>query len=194
MRARVRVDLRCTVQTQAAFQGADNPDRMSQRRNNPFARAVSPSTAPSGAASASVAVAGRPKSSIFPPSSPRPAVATPPPHTRNQSSSSIPVSLTPVNGISNGTRPFRSDSKSSVPNSSTFAPSFIKTEDLRRSIDVVKGIEGENDFSGRRYVWLKDPQAAFVMGWVVEEADGGKIIVQCDDGSVCCSCPPPPPL
>lgn len=48
---------------------------------------------------------------------------------------------------------------------------------------MVKGIEGENDFSGRRYVWLKDPQAAFVMGWVVEEADGGKIIVQCDDGS-----------
>ena len=84
-----------------------------------------------------------------------------------------------------GTRQFRSDSRSSTPNTSTFAPSFIKTEDLRRSIDVVKGIEGENDFSGKRYVWLKDPQAAFVKGWVVEEMDGGKILVQCDDGSVC---------
>lgn len=83
-----------------------------------------------------------------------------------------------------GTRQFRSDSRSSTPSTSTFAPSFIKTEDLRRSIDVVKGIEGENDFSGKRYVWLKDPQAAFVKGWVVEELEDGKILVQCDDGSV----------
>jgi len=78
----------------------------------------------------------------------------------------------------------RDKSREGTPSSSTFAPSFIKTEDMRRSIDAVKGIEGENDFSGRRYVWLKDPQAAFVKGWVVEELDGDMILVQCDDGSV----------
>jgi len=55
---------------------------------------------------------------------------------------------------------------------------------MRRSIDAVKGIEGENDFSGKRYVWLKDPQTAFVRGWVVEELEGNRILVQCDDGSV----------
>lgn len=77
----------------------------------------------------------------------------------------------------------RVDSKSNLPGSTTFAPSFIKTEDLRRSIDIVKGIEGENDFSGKRYVWLKDPQTAFVKGWVVEELEGGRLLVQCDDGS-----------
>lgn len=48
---------------------------------------------------------------------------------------------------------------------------------------MVKGIEGENDFSGKRYVWLKDPQQAFVKGWVVEELGGNRILVQCDDGS-----------
>ena len=49
---------------------------------------------------------------------------------------------------------------------------------------MVKGIEGENDFSGKRYVWLRDPQTAFVKGWVVEELGEGRILVQCDDGSV----------
>jgi myosin protein heavy chain len=55
---------------------------------------------------------------------------------------------------------------------------------MRKPTDVVKGIEGENDFSGRKYVWLKDPQTAFVKGWVVEELEGNKLLVQCDDGSV----------
>jgi myosin heavy chain 9/10/11/14 len=55
---------------------------------------------------------------------------------------------------------------------------------MRKQVDIVNGIEGENDFSGRRYVWLKDPQAAFVKGWVVEELPGNRLLVQCDDGSV----------
>lgn len=55
---------------------------------------------------------------------------------------------------------------------------------MRSHTDMVKGIEGENDFSGRKYVWLKDPKAAFVKGWVVEELGGNRILVQCDDGSV----------
>lgn len=53
-----------------------------------------------------------------------------------------------------------------------------------RTQDTVKGIEGENDFSGKRYVWLKDPQAAFVKGWVVEELESNRLLVQCDDGTV----------
>lgn len=55
---------------------------------------------------------------------------------------------------------------------------------MRRGSDVVDGIEGENDFSGKRYVWLKDPQTAFVKGWVVEDLGDNRILVQCDDGSV----------
>lgn len=48
----------------------------------------------------------------------------------------------------------------------------------------MRGIEGENDFSGKRYVWLRDADAAFIRGWVVEELDGGRLLVQCDDGNV----------
>ncbi|KAI1876072.1 uncharacterized protein JN550_001568 [Neoarthrinium moseri] len=150
---------------------------MSQRRN-PFSRAGSPSTGPGAPA-----IASRPKSANFSAASPLSSVAKPPTHQRNSSSvASIAASFAPAS--STGSRHHRSDSKSSPLNSSTtFAPSFIKTDDLRRSIDVVKGIEGENDFSGKRYVWLRDPHAAFVKGWVVEELPGGSILVQCDDGS-----------
>ncbi|KAM0812938.1 putative Myosin type-2 heavy chain 1 [Seiridium cardinale] len=152
------------------------PTRTMSQRRNPFSRAGSPSTGPSGSA-----LAGRPKSALFSSPSPLSNVTTSPSHKRNSSVAEIAASLAPASGA--GSRHARSDSKSSAPNSSTFAPSFIKTEDMRRSIDVVKGIEGENDFSGKRYVWLKDPQVAFVKGWVVEELPGGRILVQCDDGS-----------
>ncbi|OAA40198.1 myosin-11 (Myosin heavy chain) [Beauveria brongniartii RCEF 3172] len=77
----------------------------------------------------------------------------------------------------------RRDSRSGTPTSGTFAPAFIKTEEMMRGYDTVKGIEGENDFSGKRYVWLKDPEEAFVKGWVVEEKPGGNLLVQLDDGS-----------
>lgn len=55
---------------------------------------------------------------------------------------------------------------------------------MRRSPDAVSGIEGENDFSGKRYVWLKDPQQAFVKGWIIEDLEGNRIRVQCEDGKV----------
>lgn len=150
---------------------------MSQRRN-PFTRGGSPSTGPSGSGSGSVS---RPKSAVFSTPSPLSSTTPPPSHGRNRSVVALAANLAPPNNAP--PRHQRSDSKSSQPTSSTFAPSFIKAEDLR-STDVVKGIEGENDFSGRRYVWLKDPQAAFVKGWVVEDLAGGRILVQCDDGSV----------
>lgn len=50
-------------------------------------------------------------------------------------------------------------------------------------MERVRGIEGENDFSGKRYVWLRDPDTAFVRGWVVEELPGDMLKVQCDNGS-----------
>jgi myosin protein heavy chain len=77
-----------------------------------------------------------------------------------------------------------SSNRTPTPSSTTFAPQFIKTEDLHKGSEQIKGIEGENDFSGKRYVWLKDVEKAFVRGWVVEELDGNQLLVQCDDGSV----------
>src|SRR6202000_2516612 len=67
--------------------------------------------------------------------------------------------------------------------SSTFAPKFIKSEEMRKSEDRISAIEGENDFSGRRYVWVKDPERAFVRGWVTEDLPGNRVLVQFDNGS-----------
>ncbi|GAB7345865.1 hypothetical protein MBLNU457_4114t1 [Dothideomycetes sp. NU457] len=64
----------------------------------------------------------------------------------------------------------------------TFAPKFIKTE-LDGATETVGGIEGENDFSGKRYVWVKDPKNAFVKGEVIEELGNDMLRVLCDDGS-----------
>ncbi|KAF4634673.1 hypothetical protein G7Y89_g3432 [Cudoniella acicularis] len=138
-------------------------------RNNLFARAASPSGAgiPNG----------RPKSMIL--SSPLSGTQSPT-HNRNQSYSSLAAAVVPSH---HGSTRHRSNSKTGAPSSNTFAPSFIKTEELRRGSEPIKGIEGENDFSGKRYVWLKDPQVAFVKGWVVEELGNNQILVQCDDGS-----------
>ncbi|KAK4189770.1 putative myosin type-2 heavy chain 2 [Podospora australis] len=148
-------------------------------RNNPFARNNSSSTGSNGP--------GRPKSTLFSPS-PSPfssSVSSPPPHhghVRTQSQNSLATPLAqPIPIRSNGHA--RLLSREGTPGSGTFAPSFIKTEDMRKPTDVVKGIEGENDFSGKKYVWLKDPQTAFVKGWVVEELAGNRLLVQCDDGS-----------
>jgi myosin protein heavy chain len=55
---------------------------------------------------------------------------------------------------------------------------------MEKSIPQVRAIEGENDFSGKRYVWLKDATTAFVKGWVVDELENDKLLVECDDGTV----------
>ena len=68
--------------------------------------------------------------------------------------------------------------------STTFAPQFIKVAEAQKENEWVGGIESENDFSGKRYVWLHDVNKAFIKGWIVEELDKGKLLVQCDDGSV----------
>ncbi|KAK5112740.1 hypothetical protein LTR62_003838 [Meristemomyces frigidus] len=66
----------------------------------------------------------------------------------------------------------------------TFAPQFIKQEGLDGAEERVRHIEGENDFSGKRYVWVRDAKVAFVRGWVTEELPEDMLRVQCDDGSL----------
>jgi len=66
----------------------------------------------------------------------------------------------------------------------TFAPKFIKQEGADGADDRVRGIEGENDLTGKRYVWLRDPQKAFTKGEVLGELQNGMLKVQCDDGSI----------
>ena len=152
---------------------AFNANGSAQRRNNPFSRTGSPSAAPTPG--------NRPKSDLFSSPAPHPGTATPTSHGRAQSGSSFGATL-----VAPGSAPrhHRADSKSGTPTSNTFAPSFIKTDEVRRPQDAVKGIEGENDFSGKRYVWLKDPQQAFIKAWVVEDLKDGRIRVQTDDGTV----------
>ncbi|KAK5953874.1 class II myosin [Knufia fluminis] len=67
--------------------------------------------------------------------------------------------------------------------SSTFAPPFVKSEEFRKSEDRVSAIEGENDFSGRRYVWVRDPEKAFVRGWIVEDLSQQRVLVQFESGA-----------
>lgn len=84
----------------------------------------------------------------------------------------------------NGIRKRSHSLRNATPVGGTFAPQFIHADEVDDSADKVRGIEGENDFSGKRYVWLKDSTAAFVRGWVVEELEQDMLLVQCDDGSV----------
>lgn len=143
-----------------------------RQRNSPFSRDLhSPSPT-------SPITNSRPKSSIF--SSP-PVASSFNSHSRNQSFS--PHSASNLLSIQNA-RPRSISNRSSNQISNTFAPSFIKASELQEDNDRVGGIEGENDFSGKRYVWLRDPQTAFAKGWVVEEYKNGGLLVQCEDGSV----------
>ncbi|KAJ5317507.1 hypothetical protein N7508_002015 [Penicillium antarcticum] len=115
----------------------------------------------------------RPKSAIIIPSN---GLESARGHLRNSSVSQLSPTLS-----SAGNRE-RSNSAKNSPSSGTFAPSFIKSEELRRGADQIRGIEGDNDFSGNKYVWLRDNEKAFVRGLVLEELEGGRMLVQSDDG------------
>ncbi|KAI5791882.1 myosin heavy chain [Geopyxis carbonaria] len=68
----------------------------------------------------------------------------------------------------------------------TFAPQFIKAPDERDNgtTGIGKGIAGESsDFSGRRWVWVRDPDKAFVKGEVLHDDGDGILTVRCGDGS-----------
>ena len=61
-----------------------------------------------------------------------------------------------------------------------FSPKFIKTllsDKDTRSTDSARDLA---EFSGKRWVWLKDDQQAFVKGWVTEE-NGSTLQVRCDN-------------
>lgn len=142
-------------------------------RGNPFNR-DSPTPSPGSHKGGT-----RPRSAIL--SSPLLASHSPG-HARNQSLSALPLTLAQHN------RPNRARTNSKTSSASianTFAPKFIQAEDSRRSAEHIRNIEGENDFSGKRYVWVKDVESAFMRGWVVNETEAGQLLVQCDDGSVC---------
>ena len=142
------------------------------RRNNPFVKDHSLSL------SAPMSLRDRPKSMSFASS---PSVSSPSGHSRNQSFSPLSGSnLAPPRT----SRQRSNSNRSKIQVSNTFAPKFIETEELQRDTERVRSIEGENDFSGRRYVWVKDSSAAFVKGWVVEELERSQLLIQCDDGSV----------
>jgi myosin protein heavy chain len=69
----------------------------------------------------------------------------------------------------------------------TFAPQFIKDSEERWGSSSALGREiaaESGDFSGRRWVWVKDPEKAFVKGEVLHEEDG-MLTVRCEDGTVC---------
>jgi myosin protein heavy chain len=100
-------------------------------------------------------------------------------HQRTQSFSPGPGSMLPSRSDS-----MRRSVRGNTPTTGTFAPTFIKSEDMQSPLPTVDRIEGENDFSGKRYVWLRDSTQAFVRGWVVQELDGDRLLVQCDDGNV----------
>lgn len=146
----------------------------SSRRQNPFTRS---SLSPSPAPQSSLATApGRPKSVAFTP----PAGHDGPGHSRN---SSFPQPSGTTNDPS-AARQRSNSSRSNNTTSNTFAPQFIKSDELKRGAEQIRGLEGDNDFSGKKYVWLKDPEKAFVRGLVLEESEDGILQVQREDGSV----------
>ncbi|KAK4502141.1 hypothetical protein PRZ48_005564 [Zasmidium cellare] len=141
-------------------------------RNSPFGRdADTPSPGPPPGPAH-----GRSKSNVM--QSPF-ASPTPNGHARNQSLTDFTAP-----GLSRAdSRRLRTGSIRNSTPTGTFAPQFIKSEDLDGAVERVRGIEGENDFSGKRYVWLRDSDAAFVRGWVVEELPDDMLRVQCDDNA-----------
>lgn len=144
----------------------------SPKRANPFGRA-SPTSSPSPG---SPTKGPRPKSAVVTsPSKFEEAKG----HFRNSASISqaSPAPLTRTNHQ-------RSNSLRVEAATGTFAPEFIKSEELRRGADQIRGLEGDNDFSGNKYVWLRDPEKAFVRGLVLEEGEDGRLVVQSDDGQV----------
>ncbi|KAK3722942.1 class II myosin [Vermiconidia calcicola] len=101
-------------------------------------------------------------------------------HSRNQSLTDFGM---PGSGRSNSSLGRSGSVRSSTP-AGTFAPKFIEQESVDGAGERVRGIEGENDLTGKRYVWLRHPEKAFVKGEVLEELQNGMLKVLCDDGTL----------
>jgi myosin heavy chain 9/10/11/14 len=115
----------------------------------------------------------RPRSAVYNSNTPTPVYR----HERQQS-------FSPNSSISSVPSHLRNHSLNrQASTSSTFAPKFIKSDEMRISEERISAIEGENDFSGKRYVWVRDPEKAFIRGWVVEELPEDRGVVQFENGS-----------
>jgi myosin protein heavy chain len=143
--------------------------RNSHARPSPFTRNPTNSPSPGPANTA------RPKSGLI--SSPLAETEPKMAHARNQSLTQLSSPL----GRSDSSRLRSNSARNSTP-MGTFAPQFIG-EEGQETPRLGGIVEGENDFSGKRYVWLKDPTTAFVRGWVVEDLPEGRLLVQCDNGT-----------
>ena len=116
---------------------------------------------------------GRPRSAVLNPKTPTPVYK----HDRQQS-------FSPTSSMTSLPSHLRTQSpQRQTSTSSTFAPKFIRSEELKKSEDRISSIEGENDFSGKRYVWVKDLEKAFIRGWIVEDLVDDRVVVQFDNGS-----------
>lgn len=114
------------------------------------------------------------------PLSPTPAIFG---HSRNHSFS--PQNSAPVLPGGTVARRRSHSLRNSLSSSITFAPKFIAAHEIQEGTARIDRIEGENDFSGKRYVWLADAEKTFVQGCVVEERANGTLLVECEDGAVC---------
>ncbi|KAJ6260674.1 Myosin-11 [Drechslerella dactyloides] len=98
---------------------------------------------------------------------------------------SSPQTATPSSTIRNSVGgPFKGHNRtmsSANKTNTTFAPSFIKKADSASPRVTSHGLEG-TDFSGKRWVWVKDPERAFVKGYV-ESEENNVLVVICDDGT-----------
>ncbi|KAI8938488.1 hypothetical protein NX059_004380 [Plenodomus lindquistii] len=140
-------------------------------RNSPFARNSASASPPPVATNGTRPLSGHITSPLAEPDS---KMA----HLRHQSLTNL---SSPLLGRSDSNR-LRSNSHRNSTPVGTFAPQFI-SEDDNEAPRMGGIVEGENDFSGKRYVWLRDAATAFVRGWVVEELPEGQLLVQCDNGS-----------
>ena len=73
--------------------------------------------------------------------------------------------------------PSRTHSRKS--STGTFTPKFIHSLNAKENwqADSARDLA---EFSGKRWVWLRDDQFAFVKGWVVED-NGATLTVRCDN-------------
>ncbi|KAK6360451.1 hypothetical protein TWF730_006593 [Orbilia blumenaviensis] len=101
-------------------------------------------------------------------------------HNRTMSGASSVVAHTPTPS-NNLTAAAATTTVSASKSNTTFAPSFIKRTDPTSPKITSHGLEG-TDFSGKRWVWVKDPEQAFVKGYVESEEDNVLLVI-CDDGS-----------
>ncbi|RPA82005.1 hypothetical protein BJ508DRAFT_103304 [Ascobolus immersus RN42] len=114
-----------------------------------------------------------------------PAPATPTPAPTSSA-------LQPRGGVTTGRdSPFGSTISSTTGRDSPFGKLLKSEKDKRiqsgtlesKQVDSLVGIADGNDFSGRRWVWIKDADKAFLKAEVLNDTDG-MLQLRCEDGSL----------